>query len=53
MLAAKPFSLHPSDAPLTVPKAPRFATDERAPARGAFDAAMAEKLAALEVSRFV
>ncbi|MEW5318976.1 MAG: hypothetical protein WDW38_010154 [Sanguina aurantia] len=48
-----PFSVHDSDAPLTVPEEPHMATDGRAVAREIFDAAQKEQVRAMEAERRV
>jgi hypothetical protein len=49
MWAGKPFAVHESDAPLTVPDDVVLATEERAEDRGEFDRAVADKMRAEEV----
>lgn len=46
----QPLAIQPSNAPLTVPDAPRLALHERSASRQAFDAAVAEKQKQAEVS---
>lgn len=49
MWAGKPFTVHESDAPLTVPDDVHLATEDRAEDREEFDKAVAEKIKAQEV----
>jgi hypothetical protein len=49
MWAGKPFSVHESDAPLTVPDDVVLATEERAAPREEFDRTVADKMRAQEV----
>ena len=46
----QPLAVQPSNAPLTVPDAPRLALHERSASRQAFDAAVAQKQKQAEVS---
>lgn len=46
----QPLAIQPSDAPLTVPDAPRLALHERSASRQAFDDAVAKKQKQAEVS---
>ncbi|GBF89448.1 hypothetical protein Rsub_02020 [Raphidocelis subcapitata] len=49
--SGKPFSVHPSEAPLTVPREPRLKTDARAGGREEFDRAVAGKAQQAEEER--
>ncbi|KAI8468424.1 MAG: hypothetical protein J3K34DRAFT_11810 [Monoraphidium minutum] len=49
--AGRPFAVHESDAPLTVPDDVALATEGRAGERGEFDCAVAEKMRAQEEER--
>lgn len=46
----QPLAIQPSNAPLTVPDAPRLVLQERSASRQAFDAAVAQKQKQAEVS---
>ena len=49
MKMGHPLAIQPSNAPLTVPDAPRLALQDRSATRSAFDAAVAQKQKQAEV----